>query len=274
MTGSTCLLWVAVMWCAVTWKAVAEEDTPEKAPEIEQAVAPQEASDVMESIVWIEVDEDKPFPALFSRREGNENAILLLHDITSFANDPTLIRPLHQALPSQGWDTLVPRLPVPPRVAKPDYFQKLLTAQSQRLLTAISFLRKNDYRKIVIVGHGFGSFTAIMLMSHPTLSIDPVTAIINLNTDWYNYSKGRRVLLQAIPKLSIPMLDIYSTHSHANTVHNASNRKFVLQKLAAKDNLLSRQVSIPHRPHSMKDAEHILLRIMNRWLQYVISEEE
>ena len=251
----TSILVAALLWLAMPWPATAETEKP------------------TETIVWVEGG-DKPFPALFSRQEGNKNAVLLLHDITSFANDPDLMRPFHQELPIHGWDTLVPRLPKPPRVARPGYFQELLTIQSQRTTAAIRFLQKSEYQRIIVIGHGFGSFSSIMALSTSTASSLPIKAIISLNTDWYNYPQGRRVLLRAIPRLTVPVLDIYSENSHSNTVHNASNRNFVLQKLAAKDDNTTRQVLIPYRSHHLKDTAPLLLRAINRWLSHVFADKE
>jgi len=225
---------------------------------------PSEAAGDDGRIVWLATEAGE-FPALYAiggaEREG---AVLLLHDVDSYADAPLLIRPLRQGLPERGWDTLSLRLPAASAADVRRKHRGLLALFAQRLQAGVEFLERQGYRSIAVVGHGFGGFAAVLRLADE--SPGSVHALVGINLAWYGYPEGERALLEALLRFQVSVLDLYSERGRSDTTVSAPKRKRALQKVAARDADRSRQVSLPYYDHWMRKGEAAMVRIVGNWL--------
>lgn len=237
-------------------------------------LAPAAAAEPEASLVWIETPGSE-IPAMLNG-VGNDNAILLLHDIDSSVVEEAFIAPLRQLLPQNGWDVLAPRLPAAPPQAGQEHFRKLLSQQLQRIAASAAFLKQEGYDKIVILGHGFGAFAGLQAVRHNSKGkTTPFHAAALVNTMWYGYPDGRDEVIFGLEQSSVPVLDIGSEQAHSQVSANHQRRAAatrVLSSLAG--NTYSRQVLIPLKRHNMAGAEAIATRIITNWLKGMAENEE
>ncbi len=224
---------------------------------------PLQAAASDEQLVWVEVG-NKEIPA-FLNKGGNDGAILLLHDADSSVTDKDFTAPLRSLLPGSGWDVLAIRLPSVRPKSGGDKYLALLQLQLQRLQAAVDFLDSAGYQSIVLVGHGFGGFTALQAarkVENPRFS-----SVVIINTLWQAYPGGRDSVIFGIEEASVPVLDIASSQAHPQVVKNNERRRAATTVLSSKnDNTKSRQVVIPLKRQDLKDGEEIVARIISNWL--------
>lgn len=224
---------------------------------------PAQAAENDEQLVWIEVDNNE-IPA-FLNKGGNDGAILLLHGTDSSVTDQDLIAPLRSLLPGMGWDVLAIRLPTVRPESGGDKYLKLLQLQLQRLQAGIDFLDEAGYQSIALVGHGFGSFTA--LQAARNIEQPRFSSVVLVNIRWHSYPGGRDSVIFGIEEASVPVLDIASSQAHPQVVKNHARRKAATVVLASKrNNTESRHLVIPLKRQNMKDGGEIVARITSNWL--------
>lgn len=236
----------------------------------EPPAAGGEDNTVGSRIVWLRDARENEFPALRNPGEGGggSEAVLMLHDLGSYADDPRLIQPLHGGLAGRGWPVLVPRLPALQPDATPAQYRRLLERTKERLEIGLEYLREQGYRRFWIVGHGIGAFAAAHWLAGQ--SRPEIAGLVMVNAHWHAYPEGRMEMLRILQEQLAPVLDVYGEHAPSQVSEFAANRKRALLRNVHFD---TRQVTIPYGNHWLARLHEPLLRALGNWFAAVSAPQ-
>lgn len=221
-------------------------------------------------IVWLaEAPDNEEFPALYARAVQPRGAIVLLHDLGAFVDDPRLFEPLREQLIGQGYNVFIPRLPISRKVMQGsdlsslDY-DSLLAVIERRARSSIEFMQAEKQQPLLLLGHGYGAFAATMLLGRE--DAPRVAALVSISPHWYAHPEGQRTYIKTLSNVPVAVLDIYPAVDE-----EADNRLrssvHMLRGLALKaTEQPSRQVGIPYTDHHMRGMVEPVVRILDNWL--------
>ena len=220
-------------------------------------------------IVWItEAPDQEQFPALYVRATQPRAAIVLLHDLGSFVDDPRLFDPLRENFVGQGYNVLIPRLPISRKVIQGGVlsaarYDSLLASVERRARRSIEFMRTQGQRPLLLLGHGYSAFVATLLLGRA--DAPQVAAFIGISPHWYAHPQGQKMYMQTLSKLSLPVLDIHPEVQEDDD--NVQSQAHLLRRLSLQaTGTASRQVGIPYTDHYMRSMVEPVGRIINNWL--------
>jgi hypothetical protein len=160
------------------------------------------------------------FLALYTKSEGAHTAIVLVHGI-GVHPDHSVIGALRQSLADAGYSTLSIQMPVLASEAPADeYYPRLFPEAGERIELAAQHLRKQGYRRVVLLSHSLGSWMSNVYLAE-RLSV-PYDAWISL---------GRSGTFQGFSRIGVPVLDVYAEHDLAAVREYASRRRNAISVL-------------------------------------------
>lgn len=225
----------------------------------------QMAQDVQKTLnvghaVWLEAD-GKKFLGLRTDTAKNPRAgmIILLHDTGVHPNQQAVIKNLRAFFPEHHWATLSIQMPVREASAPVQDYYSLLPEAKTRLLEAIKFAKSEKAEKVVVIGYGLGS-----LMASYTLADEKnndVDALVAISLPVPQTSEISAQTLQLLPKLTLPVLDIFGETDMPDVVRNARDKQ-----VAGKTNPHYRQVKIDNEGHLFLHDDGLLVKRIYSWL--------
>jgi pimeloyl-ACP methyl ester carboxylesterase len=242
---------VIFLWVALACVASDEKREAQIAQDVQKTLDGGHA-------VWLEAA-GKKFLGLHTDTAKNPRAgmIILLHDTGGHPNQQAVIKNLRAFFPEHHWATLSIQLPVREATAPVQDYYSLLPEAKTRILEAIKFAKSEKAEKVVVIGYGLGGLMASYALSD--LQNDDVDALVTISLPVHKTSDMQT--LQLIPKLTLPMLDIYAENDMPDVVQNARDKK-----VAGKINPHYRQVKIDNEGHLFLHDDGILVKRIYSWL--------
>lgn len=225
----------------------------------------QMAQDVQKTLnvghaVWLEA-ENKKFLGLLTDTTKNPRAgmVILLHDTGGHPNQQAVIRNLRTFFPEHHWATLSIQMPVREASAPVQDYYALLPESKTRVLEAIKFAKSEKAEKVVVIGYGLGGLMASYALAD-TKNID-VDALVTISLPVPQTSETNAQTLQLIPKLTLPMLDIFGENDMPDVLKNTRDKQ-----VAGKTNPHYRQVKIDNEGHLFLHDDGVLVKRIYSWL--------
>jgi pimeloyl-ACP methyl ester carboxylesterase len=214
----------------------------------------------MGKAVWLE-SEGKKFLGLYTETENNAglDVIIILHDIGGHPDQQQLISPLRVFLPEHNWATLSLQMPLREAGAEKEEYYALFPEAAQRIRAGIDYARNNGAEHIVLIGYGLGGLMAAYALAEQSSGINALVAV-SLPVP----ETGDKTVqtLDFLSKIKIPFLDIYGALDLPEVTKKARERR-----LAAKDNMYYRQLTIPDEGHAYLHDEGLLVKRIYTWLE-------
>lgn len=212
--------------------------------------------------VWLE-SSGKKFLSLYTDTTKNPRSgvVILLHDTGGHPNQQAIIKSLRTFFPEHHWATLSLQMPIREATAPiQDYFS-LIPEAKERLNAGIQFAKTEKAEKIVVIGYGLGSLMASAALTEKK---EDVNALITISLPVPETSEINAQTLQIIPKITLPMLDIYGALDMPNVVNSARERQ-----VAGKINPNYRQVKLDDEGHFYLHDEGLLVKRIYSWIDKV-----
>jgi pimeloyl-ACP methyl ester carboxylesterase len=139
----------------------------------------------------------------------------------------TVIRPLRLGLPQHGWETLSIQLPDAGAGASLADYSRLLPLALPRIGAAIDYFSKRKIKHLVLIGHGQGAQVALYYAGGPARPKPDLKGLVFIGMA----ADGRMAAdADALKKLSLPVLDIYSSQDQPIVVAGAMSRRNLVRQ--------------------------------------------
>jgi hypothetical protein len=217
--------------------------------------------------VWLD-SASKKFLGLYTDTAKNprKGIVILLHDTGGHPNQQAIIKSLRTFFPEHHWATLSLQMPVREASAPVQDYFSLLPEAKNRLFAGIKFA-KNETKtdeKIIVIGYGLGG---LMASSALTEKNSDVNALITISLPVPETNEKDAQTLQIIPKITLPMLDIYGALDMPNVVNSARERQ-----VAGKINPDYRQMKLEDEGHLYLHDEGLLVKRIYSWIDRVTEK--
>ncbi len=214
--------------------------------------------------VWLETP-GKKFLSLYTdtAKNSRHGVVILLHDTGGNPNQQAIIKPLRTFFPEHHWATLSIQLPVREADAAVQDYYALFPEAKARLVAAINFAKTEKAEKIVVIGYGLGGLMASYTLSE---KIADVNALVTISLPVPETSDLTAQTLRFMPKLTLPMLDIYGASDLPNVVNSARERQ-----VAGKINSNYQQVKIDDEGHLYLHDEGLLVKRIYSWIDKITN---
>lgn len=210
--------------------------------------------------VWLE-SSGKKFLSLYTDTAKNPRSgiIILLHDVGGHPNQQAIIKNLRTFFPEHHWATLSIQMPVREASAPVQDYYSLFPEAKTRLTAALDFAKKEKAEKVVVIGYGLGGLMASYALAEAKNA--DVNALVAISLPVPETSEITAQTLAFIPKLTLPMLDIYGSLDMSNVVNSARERQVV-----GKTNADYRQVKIDNEGHLYLHDDGLLVKRIYSWI--------
>jgi pimeloyl-ACP methyl ester carboxylesterase len=225
--------------------------------EAQMAQEVQKTLDVGHAI-WLDVA-GKKFLGLRTDTAKNPRTgmVILLHDTGGHPNQQAVIKNLRAFFPEHHWATLSIQLPVREASATVQDYYSLFPEAKTRILETIKFAKSEKAEKVVVIGYGLGGLMASYALAES--KTNDVDALVTISLPAPKTREAQT--LQLIPKLTLPMLDIYGENDMPDVVQNARDKA-----VAGKINPYYRQVKIDNEGHLFLHDDGVLVKRIYSWL--------
>jgi hypothetical protein len=212
--------------------------------------------------IWLE-SSGKKFLSLYTETAKNPRSgvIILLHDTGGHPNQQAIIKSLRTFFPEHHWATLSLQMPIREASAPAQDYFSLIPDAKARLKAGIQFAKTEKAEKIVVIGYGLGGLMASSALIEKN---DDVNALITISLPVPENSEIDAQTLQIIPKITLPMLDIYAAADMPNVVNSARERQ-----VAGKINPKYRQMKLDDEGHFYLHDEGLLVKRLYSWIDKV-----
>lgn len=207
------------------------------------------------------------FLGLYSENatEKASGAAIILHGIGVHPAWPDVIEPLRISLPEYGWHTLSLQMPILANTAGVEQYKPLIDEVVPRIQAGVAFLKAKGIRNIVIIAHSFGTgMGGHYLATSPDKS---VRAFVAIGMGTFGFDE-RMNTLNNIPKINLPLLDIYGSEDLPAIVSSAQQRLAAARKVGRS---AYQQVKVEGANHFFSNMDEILIKRVRGWLQRVAS---
>lgn len=220
-------------------------------------------------VIWLKPVFGDSFPAIAGSAGpyARSTAIILLHGMGGHPDWPVVISPLRRYLQVHHWTTLSIQLPVLKADRSPSDYGKTMREAGRRIDSAIRYLDKKHYSRVVLLGYGFGATTAIYaLTDNNRPAVSGLVAVSMLARKFLDPGIN---LPESLKKISLPILDIYAESDKAIIIDTADDRR-----LAARNNDQAHytQVMLEDTDHYYTGHEPELLQQILDWLDREIND--
>jgi hypothetical protein len=215
--------------------------------------------------VWLDAN-GKKFLSLYTDTAKNPRSgmIILLHDIGGHPNHQAVIKNLRTFFPEHHWATLSIQMPVREASAPVQDYYSLFPEAKTRLTAALDFAKKEKAEKVVVIGYGLGSLMASYALADS--KSNDVNALVAISLPVPETSDITAQTLSIMPKLTLPMLDIYGALDMPNVINSARERQVV-----GKINAYYQQVKLDNEGHLYLHDDGLLVKRIYSWIERVID---
>ncbi len=212
--------------------------------------------------VWLE-SSGKKFLSLYTETAKNPRSgiVILLHDTGGHPNQQAIIKSLRTFFPEHHWATLSLQMPIREASAPVQDYFSLISDAKTRLKVGIQFAKTEKAEKIVVIGYGLGGLMASATLAEKK---EEVNALITISLPVPEANETDAQTLQIIPKITLPMLDIYGSADMPNVVNSARERQ-----VAGKINPSYRQMRLEDEGHFYLHDEGLLVKRIYSWIEKV-----
>jgi len=230
----------------------------------EQRIAEQLVDSIMDGDVVEMNDGKNNFIGIYTLATTKETrgAVVLLHGQGANPDWIDVINPLRVSLPDHGWDTLSIQLPVASVDARDSDWGGIIQEGVPRIEAAIEFLKKKFRLNNVIVSHSMGS---LMAFEYFNKKERPIAAFASIGTP------ASPVVLEALKKMELPVLDLYGSQDLPGVMHAAKKR---LAASRRSENIIFSQVQIEGADHFFNGLDDVLVARISNWLERYASGME
>lgn len=193
--------------------------------------------------------------------ENVRGAVIVLHGRGFHADWPKVVRPLRTGLTNKGWDTLSMQMPVLEKQAKYYDYVPVLSEAFPRIEAGIDFLKKEGYKKIVLIAHSCSSHMVMAWVD--AKSFRDIDAFIGIGMGAIDYQQP---MAKPFPldQLSVPILDLYGEEEYPAVKRGAKLRLDLIKQAGNKK---SKQIIVPGADHYFTDKNDALLKVVSEWMQ-------
>ena len=168
--------------------------------------------------VWLEAPRTEKFLGIYTEAKPGKGAIILAHGL-GVHPDYGVIGDLRTRLAEAGFTTLSIQMPILAAEAPPTRYPVLFWEADARFASAMTFLRRKRYDRIVILSHSMGSRMANHYISaHPQV---PLAGWISLSI-----SSGD---IGPFKKIRFPVYDVYAENDLDAVLKGAPKRAATLK---------------------------------------------
>lgn len=209
---------------------------------------------------------DREFFSIYTPAGGikQRGGVILLHGIGAHPDWPDVISPLRQELPEAGWATLSLQLPILPNDAKPGEYIPLQPEANERISAGIRYLQQQGFSNIAIVGHSLGSTMGLNFLAAQAPGSDLVRAYVGIGIS--RDTDGAPGAASLLPKINIPILDIYGSQDLERVLNKAKERA---KAATRSESTVYRQMEVPGADHFFRGLEMTLVKRVSSWLSRV-----
>ena len=207
---------------------------------------------------------DTPFLGIFTAASNgsNERAAIIVHGVGVHPDWPEVIYPLRSELPEHGWSTLSIQMPILANDASMKEYLPLFDEIAPRMNAAVSYLREQGNKTIVVIAHSLGaSMAARFVADNPKAGVNGLI-LISMGVIEIDPKMNGALALENI---KLPVLDIYGSRDLENVLATRSERGKAAARKA--HNTDYRQISIEGGDHFFVGVEDDLVRRIYGWLK-------
>jgi pimeloyl-ACP methyl ester carboxylesterase len=207
---------------------------------------------------------DTPFLGIFTAASNGatDRAAIILHGVGLHPDWPEVIYPLRSELPEHGWSTLSIQMPILANDAPMRDYLPLFDEVAPRLNAAISYLREQGSKTVVVIAHSLGaSMAARFVADNPKAGVNGLI-LISMSVIEIDAKMNGALALESI---KLPVLDIYGSRDLDNVLATRSER--AKAAAGATGNSDYRQIEIEGGDHFFIGVEDTLVRRIYGWLK-------
>lgn len=176
--------------------------------------------------VWLD-DRKRKFLGIYTEaEETSKRAVIVMHGMGIHPDWQQVVQPLRVGLTEQGWNTLSIQMPILVNEAEHKDYAPLYDEVAPRIDAAIAYLKGNNAKQIVLIGHSMGASMAAYYLSKTKQSVNGLVAI-SLSGDG---SDVRMNGVRSIEKIKVPMLDLYGDEDLEGVLASTKARKTAAKK--------------------------------------------
>ncbi len=225
----------------------------------EQRWADQYSDTLIDGEVVSLGDKHNRFNGILTEAEDSQSAAIIVHGTGIHPNWPQIIYPLRSRLPDHGWTTLSIQMPVLPNEARTIEYAGLYDEAAARIDHAVTHLRKQGNKRIVIIAHSLGASMAVYYQSQRHAAINGLIGI--------GMSAGGRDKRMddawSLARIHVPVLDLFGE----NDLNGVLKTREARQKAAIKaGNTSYSQQQVSGADHFFEGMEDRLIAEVLKWV--------
>ncbi len=191
-----------------------------------------------------------------------QGAALLIHDLGSNPNSPSVMKPFRNYLSDHGWTTLSLQMPVLDAGSRLVEYYDQVPEATKRVLAGVEFLGNHNIRNVVIIGYGFGAMIAPHFLA--THNAPTVTALVIISLPMSNPNIPNSQIEGVLDKVDIPIFDINFNRENARRQEALKKRKRLMRSNKNYRQLLTNEAGFQFR-----DSGRIMVKRVYSWLMRV-----
>ena len=211
---------------------------------------------------------DNAFLSIYTESDEAQGVAIILHGRGFHPDWQDTVNPLRVGLAESGWNTLSVQMPVLEKQAKYYDYVPLFPEAIPRIESAIAYARERMKQKkltgkVVLIAHSCGAHMAMEWIREKDGKVEGIiSAYIGAGMGAKDYKQPMEQPFP-LPKMTIPVLDIYGAKEYPAVLRMAPGRLAMIKKAGHKK---SKQVVVPDANHYFTDKGDELVAPVVEWL--------
>lgn len=210
--------------------------------------------------IWLD-DGTSEFLGIYTEADNDKSrAVIVMHGTGIHPNWQQVVQPLRVGLIEHDWHTLSIQMPILPNEAEYHEYAPLYDEVAPRIDAAISHLRNNGIKTIVLIGHSQGATMTAYYLSTSKQHVKGFVAI-GMGT---LAEDPRMDSIKALETIKTPVLDIYGDEDLEGVIKSVQARADAASKAGNRDYT---QVEVAASNHFFDGTEEALIEAVAAWLE-------